>query len=41
VVAAAGTVFHATPADAIRLIRDAGKIPAKRNTFYEILEVYD
>ncbi|WP_337957515.1 cyclic dehypoxanthinyl futalosine synthase [Symbiobacterium thermophilum] len=40
VVAAAGTIYHATPADAIRLIRDAGKIPARRNTFYEILETY-
>lgn len=40
VVAAAGTVYSATPAEAIRLIRDAGRIPAKRNTFYEILETY-
>jgi cyclic dehypoxanthinyl futalosine synthase len=25
----------------IRLIRDIGEIPAKRNTAYELLEVYD
>ncbi len=40
VVAAAGTVYGATPTDAIRLIKDAGRVPAKRNTFYEILETY-
>jgi len=40
VVAAAGTVYCATPAEAIRLIKDAGRIPAKRDTFYNILETY-
>jgi cyclic dehypoxanthinyl futalosine synthase len=41
VVASAGTVYCATPAEAVRLIKDAGRIAAKRNTRYEILETYN
>lgn len=41
VVASAGTVYCATPSEAVQLIKDAGRIPAKRNTRYEILERYD
>ncbi len=40
VVASAGTVYGITPAEAVRLIKDAGRIPAKRNTQYDILERY-
>lgn len=41
VVSAAGTTYRVGPAEAIRLIRDAGFIPARRNTRYEVLERYD
>lgn len=41
VVAAAGTVYCVTPAEAVRLIKDAGRVPAKRNTRYEIIERYE
>lgn len=40
VVSAAGTTFMVTPPEAIRLIKDAGFQPAKRDTFYNILEQY-
>ena len=30
-----------TPAEMCRMIRELGRIPARRNTLYEILEVYD
>ncbi|MCG0238129.1 MAG: dehypoxanthine futalosine cyclase [Firmicutes bacterium] len=40
VVSAAGTTYRVTPPEAVRLIRDAGFTPAKRDTFYNILERY-
>ena len=40
VVKAAGVVNKMNQQEMIRLIRDIGEIPAKRNTAYEILEVY-
>ncbi|MHB9145865.1 MAG: cyclic dehypoxanthinyl futalosine synthase [Symbiobacteriia bacterium] len=40
VVSAAGTTYRVGPAEAIRLIKDAGRTPARRNTRYEILETY-
>ena len=40
VVKAAGAVNRMNRQEMIRLIRDVGEIPAKRNTAYEILEVY-
>jgi len=41
VVRAAGAQNRMNQAEMIRLIRDVGEIPAKRNTAYEILEVYE
>ncbi len=40
VVKAAGAMNRMNQQEMIRLIRDVGEIPAKRNTAYEILEVY-
>ncbi len=40
VVKAAGAQNRMNQAEMIRLIKDVGEIPAKRNTAYEILEVY-
>jgi len=40
VVKAAGAVNRMNQQEMIRLIRDIGETPAKRNTAYEILEVY-
>ncbi|BDY13495.1 dehypoxanthine futalosine cyclase [Hydrogenimonas cancrithermarum] len=40
VVKAAGAVNRMNQQEMIRLIRDVGETPAKRNTAYEILEVY-
>ncbi len=40
VVKAAGAVNRMNQQEMIRLIRDIGEIPAKRNTAYEILELY-
>ncbi|WP_018133236.1 cyclic dehypoxanthinyl futalosine synthase [Effusibacillus pohliae] len=40
VVSAAGATHSMTKQDLIRLIRDAGRTPARRNTYYKILEVY-
>ncbi|MRI82857.1 MAG: dehypoxanthine futalosine cyclase [Nitratiruptor sp.] len=40
VVRAAGAQHRMNQAEMIRLIKDVGEIPAKRNTAYEILEVY-
>lgn len=41
VVAAAGAANKMAEDEIIRLIKDAGEIPAKRNTAYEILKVYE
>jgi len=41
VVAAAGAVNRMNQQEMIRLIEDIGEIPAKRDTAYNILEVYD
>lgn len=41
VVAAAGARNRMNEEEMIRLIKDCGEVPAKRNTAYEILEVYD
>jgi cyclic dehypoxanthinyl futalosine synthase len=40
VVKAAGDVNRMNQEEMVRLIRDIGETPAKRNTAYEILEVY-
>lgn len=40
VVSAAGTTYKVTNNLILRLIREAGKIPAQRNTKYEILRVF-
>ena len=41
VVGATGMVYRVDIEEAIRLIRGAGRVPAQRNTKYEILKVYD
>lgn len=41
VVSAAGTTHKVNIELSLQIIREAGKIPAKRNTQYEILKVYD
>jgi cyclic dehypoxanthinyl futalosine synthase len=41
VVSAAGTTHKVNISSTLDIIREAGKIPAKRNTRYEILKVYD
>ncbi len=41
VVAAAGAANKMAEDEIVRLIKDAGEIPAKRNTAYEILKVYE
>jgi cyclic dehypoxanthinyl futalosine synthase len=41
VVSAAGTTHKVNIGLILRLIREAGKIPAQRNTRYEILRVFD
>jgi cyclic dehypoxanthinyl futalosine synthase len=41
VVSAAGTTHKVNISSTLRIIREAGKIPAQRNTKYEILRVYD
>ncbi len=41
VVKAAGAQNRMNQEEMIRLIKDVGEIPAKRNTAYEILEVYE
>ncbi len=41
VVKAAGATNRMNQEEMIRLIKDVGEIPAKRNTAYEILEVYE
>jgi len=41
VVAAAGASNQMNQEQMINLIRDIGEIPAKRNTNYDILEVYE
>ncbi|WP_281885299.1 cyclic dehypoxanthinyl futalosine synthase [Paenibacillus sp. YYML68] len=41
VVSAAGTTHKVNIASTLQLIREAGKIPAQRNTRYEILRVFD
>lgn len=40
VVSAAGTTHKVNNHLILRLIREAGKIPAQRNTKYEILRVF-
>ena len=40
VVKAAGASFRMSKDEMIALIRDVGEIPAKRNTNYDILEMY-
>jgi cyclic dehypoxanthinyl futalosine synthase len=41
VVSAAGTTHKVNISSTLRIIREAGKIPAQRNTKYEILRVFD
>jgi cyclic dehypoxanthinyl futalosine synthase len=41
VVSAAGTTHKVNIELILQLIREAGKIPAQRNTKYEILRVFD
>lgn len=41
VVSAAGTTHKVNIGSTLQLIREAGKIPAQRNTKYEILRVFD
>jgi len=41
VVGATGVVYRVDKEEALRLIRGAGRIPAQRNTKYEILQVFD
>lgn len=41
VVSAAGTTHKVTISSTLDLIRQAGKIPAQRNTRYEILRIFD
>lgn len=40
VVKSAGTAFRMSKQEMISLIKDIGEIPAKRNTNYDILEIY-
>ena len=40
VVGATGMIYRVDRAEAIRLIRGAGRVPAQRNTKYEILRIY-
>ena len=41
VVGATGVVYRVDREEALRLIRAAGRIPAQRNTKYEILKIFD
>jgi cyclic dehypoxanthinyl futalosine synthase len=41
VVSAAGTTHKVNIASTLRIIREAGKIPAQRNTKYEILRIFE
>ena len=41
VVRAAGTSFEMSTRKMVELIRSAGRIPAQRNTRYEVLKVFD
>lgn len=41
VVAAAGAANRMAEDEIVRLIKDAGEIPAKRNTAYDILKIYE
>ncbi len=41
VVGATGMVYRVDKEEAVRLIRGAGRVPAQRNTKYEILRVHD
>ncbi len=41
VVGATGMIYRVDKEEALRLIRGAGRIPAQRNTKYEILHIYD
>lgn len=41
VVGATGVVYRVDREEAVRLIRETGRIPAQRNTKYEIVKIYD
>ena len=41
VVGATGMIYRVNQEEAVRLIRGAGRVPAQRNTPYEILHIYD
>ncbi|MBI5199191.1 MAG: dehypoxanthine futalosine cyclase [Nitrospirae bacterium] len=41
VVSAAGTTYRMTKEEIVEIIRDAGYIPAQRNTLYGIIRIYD
>jgi cyclic dehypoxanthinyl futalosine synthase len=41
VVGATGMIYRVNQEEAVRLIRGAGRIPAQRNTRYEILQVFE
>lgn len=41
VISAAGTLFGMTPAHARRALREAGYVPAQRDTYYRILRRFD
>ena len=41
VISAAGTAFTMSPKDACAHIRDAGFVPAQRDTYYKVLRVFD
>lgn len=41
VVGATGMVYRVDVPEAVRLIRGAGRVPAQRNTRYEILKIHD
>ena len=40
VIAATGVHYRVDPNEAIRLIRDLGRMPAQRNTYYDILRTF-
>jgi cyclic dehypoxanthinyl futalosine synthase len=41
VVSAAGTTYKVNITSTLKLIREAGKIPAQRNTKYETLRLFE
>ena len=40
VVSSAGARYSMSQSEMVKLIQDIGEIPAKRNTAYEMLEIY-